>query len=729
MDDPAAHETASEGTGKTRRDFHEAEPNPHFLAFLLRKRSKSRKLSIFASIVAIVHLMARPDIGTAASKFEEIQSVLQNTKNEKTAQKLYKDLRHICARLPAALQFERGAAMLLARFTRDAPNALQIARKLAATVTDPTVVREIAITFQHFLLQDDLIALYTRLIKEFPADLGFLTTYFIVLLCAGRYPDAQQTGMSLIRQRKAIPHFLYEAFASFLLAEQTGNRLFYEFVPRFVDQANTQNYVSVVELKVHALLKLGRADDAVAYLRSPALSDLFSVLGIAMRRLELEALLAAGRTDEVGVRAADFLANVESDSLEEWRLAVQFAPDINELFERYDDGRHRSVWLMRIERAIAAGEDALPHIAGLVLQHAGKPWLFSDIKRYLSDPVCAGLADSRDAAVRAYATGAFDGVVQDPRTAIIAAQFAILQFADGAPRDCLESALAVIAPFAEPSVRVMAMRLRALLGDTAGAMTAWRELKLEAISYLSCGALVLVDLLRAADISQIKAFATATSDYCRIGLSHMLIYVQLAINAFNFTQAAQTFQLKKDIERNLVRYLCFAFELLVNPDTINEINTARFVSNAELAQFETKTDTSIVEIYFRDPRVTALIFPDAELRDWALLFNALAQLLYGVKVKDAALVAEMMATIAVSAVGGDWATVIAFAQGGAVSADAVLGPFQMLALKAIAKLGRATLPEAVTAQIRRFEQAEKRNHQPVDVPTIDDDELRYFFSE
>jgi hypothetical protein len=83
------------------------------------------------------------------------------------------------------------------------------------------------------------------------------------------------------------------------------------------------------------------------------------------------------------------------------------------------------------------------------------------------------------------------------------------------------------------------------------------------------------------------------------------------------------------IARNLVRCLCFAFELWLNPGAINEVTVARFVSNAELREFKGKTDRSTVEVYFRDARIMALMFPDAELRELALLFNALAQVLTG----------------------------------------------------------------------------------------------------
>jgi hypothetical protein len=450
--------------------------------------------------------MSRPDFGSIAVKFEEIQTVLQTTKNEKTAQKLYKELKRQSLRVPDSSQFERAAAMILARFSHDSFSAVQIARKLAPIATDPSIVREIAGTFQDYLLDSDLLAFHARLHKDFPHEVTFLDAYFINLLATGKYAEAQQLGLTMIRLHKSIPHILYEAFAAFLLAEHTGSSLFYQFVPRFIDEANTFGIESIVRLKVKALIKLNRAEEALTFLRSEAISGIFETLNIAARRLEIEVLQVLGNTAEIGIRAVEFLENVESDSLEEWRLALHFYPDIDSLFTKYDDGRHRSVGLMKIEKAIKQGEDVLPSITADINQNANKSWTFSDIKNYLNDNICVDLITSEDIAVRTFAKNVFDDEIVNPRTATIAAQFALLKYIETHDREILANAVAAIIGFDSPSVKVMLLRLTGLLGDTIKQFEIWQDLRLEAISWLSCGVLVIPDLLRERDLFHLKKF-------------------------------------------------------------------------------------------------------------------------------------------------------------------------------------------------------------------------------
>jgi hypothetical protein len=92
-------------------------------------------------------------------------------------------------------------------------------------------------------------------------------------------------GLAMIRLHKSIPHILYEAFAVFLLAEHTGSALFYQYVPRFIDETNTFGIESIVRLKVKPLIQLDRAEETLTYLRWETISAIFETLNIAARRI------------------------------------------------------------------------------------------------------------------------------------------------------------------------------------------------------------------------------------------------------------------------------------------------------------------------------------------------------------------------------------------------------------------------------------------------------------
>jgi hypothetical protein len=101
-------------------------------------------------------------------------------------------------------------------------------------------------------------------------------------------------------------------------------------------------------MRVESLLKIGQAQQALEYLRSEVVAPEFEHPSLAFRRLELNVLRACDMKDELVARALDLLENVESDSIDEWRILAEFAPDLDSLLAKYDDGRRLSPFLIRI---------------------------------------------------------------------------------------------------------------------------------------------------------------------------------------------------------------------------------------------------------------------------------------------------------------------------------------------------------------------------------------------
>jgi hypothetical protein len=348
-------------------------------------------------------------------------------------------------------------------------------------------------------------------------------------------------------------------------------------------------------------------------------------------------------------------------------------------------------------------------------KYANTGFVLGDIRKYLTEDLT--LPQISDPGVRAFLTNVFDSEVTDPRTAIIFSQFCLVQFADTNDFSLIDAAIDKCEQFRENrSVLVMLLRLKGIRGETRDQMAVWEELRLEGILYLSLGSMALPDFLRQADFKALGSISDATHDFVRMAGQNFMRYFQIGINIFNVTQVRDCLKLKHDVAVNLIAYFTFVFRFWFNAEAVDDLDGEGLQPNEVVRGYSSRTDRSIIELYFRDPRLAELMFPD--MTNWTLLFNGLAHLFVALKLKQKERIAPLCAEIVELGLGDGWQNVVGFARTKQIAADAPLNPLMLITLKTLARVHGVAVPVPFREAVDGLREAQQllREPAPVEIP-------------
>lgn len=111
------------------------------------------------------------------------------------------------------------------------------------------------------------------------------------------------------------------------------------------------------EMKINCLLNedlndKSKIEETLKYIKSKEVQDSLSHDPLHRSRLEIKIQTALGNFDAVGEKAAEILDTINADSIDEWKLAVKYYQDIENLIKKHNDGKLRGPQLAQIEHFI-----------------------------------------------------------------------------------------------------------------------------------------------------------------------------------------------------------------------------------------------------------------------------------------------------------------------------------------------------------------------------------------
>lgn len=545
-------------------------------------------------------------------KFDEIQGYVQD-KNFKNAERVIRDFAKskIPKNAPPFLQLYKAT---VAQGKGDFDEAIALCREIEDT--KPNNIHFLSSYIQSFRslgCEEECVPILKRMYAQLPKNTEVVTQLLILYWIVGMHKEAQEISMVLNRLQPSIRSQLIVAAACYFRALQENNNAFYQFAIRFIDLSKTLT-IDTISMKFDSLLKIGKAEDALAYIREQAIVDAIAYDQIALRRMEMEALKALGRNTELADCAYRFLKEINSDSLDEWRIIVEYHENAEAVIKELSDSRNRGPQLARIELAQKQGKDAMPLLISYCERYFGKGYLFSDIRPYLKADNRAKFEVVKDSAVHLWATGDYIGDAGNSREAAIKAQFLITKYLNDGDRAHLAEAANDCARFSDaPDCRLMLIKLAGMLGATAYAAEMRATLKLEAIQFLSLGCLYLPEMSAVLDTESLDGVCKLTADFCTRSISGYQSYINAGIRGNHFLVIDQASKLRTSVVNHVAWYFARVYSIFSDflaGKAVSESRLSMLVGAEEVAKMCTRTDDSAMPIYVSDERVHDVLYPE-----------------------------------------------------------------------------------------------------------------------
>lgn len=521
--------------------------------------------------------------------------------------------------------------------------------------------------------------IYQFLVDQFPEEVEYLLADIVLHFTTGDVKKAQELCMKLVQfekgkseDRKSVS-FIFAAFCSYARAKG-GEAPFYRMAAMFIDKINKQLInLDTAKIKFLSLLKSGdekQYSAALEYLNSEEIAKIFKADPIEYARLRIDAERLLGHTQSIGEIAADLLNTINPDMLDEWKLAVQYHPDIDKLINHHNNGLYRGPQLARIELALHKKEDPAPLILEYAQKYAQKPHLLGDLKPYLTPEVLNTLKSVQDPAIQCLINNKFDdSYVTTPNEATVNMKAQQLMRQNN--RQGFLDAVATLAEYAEnPTSRILLIRLSGLLNATVGQNKLWSEQHLENIQYLSLLSLYINELSHSWDLETLRKMTKLSRGFYSKGISQFPSYVNAAFNNYNFFAAEMSVQFYKSIQENIGRYLIDIYDIWLNilddPEQITPYKYRKIMGLNDIDKLEERIDESVFPLYFQDQTLHDLLFPS--VKPLTKLVSAATRVLFAMKL-DTANLPAVLAELESVAQGNQWQIFIDFVKGGCKSIE------------------------------------------------------------
>lgn len=351
--------------------------------------------------------------------FNEFKQALNNH-DLKTARRLRQDVHAIVRKKPILPPYDRAADMLYNLKEGNEIDAIIEARFLAKLPElNSDIVQSVIDTFSDLNYSEELIDYLNLVHSKYPQDIPTIESYFSQLFLHRRYNQCQIVAMELYRLKKSTQNQLYAAVASFMKAKsmeesitkfessdfnselpsnlKTQRTLYYTMAIKLVTQSG-DDCIDGNRLIVESQIALEQFDEALSTLESK-LDTVFSKDMITYFRLKMHALYKkfVKTKDEsisqiIAETAIKFIETISIDSIDEWRLIVEFHPNPNEIIAKYIN-KSRGAFLAKIEYSLKqiqlsnGNPEKVNDFIQFVLEYSNKysnrPFVLDDLLPYL----------------------------------------------------------------------------------------------------------------------------------------------------------------------------------------------------------------------------------------------------------------------------------------------------------------------------------------------------------
>ena len=172
---------------------------------------------------------------------------------------------------------------------------------------------------------------------------------------------------------------------------------FFKFAKSFLLKVKCTNWDTIYIL-FQSYLKIGEAQNALDYIRTKEIQEILAYDKLGLSRLEIEALKALEKFEEVGKIAENVLRTIDADSIDEWRLVVEYNSNAEAIIKELSDGIKRGPKIARIDLAKKEGKDIVPLLIEYANEKPNASFLFGDLRKYITDDIKPKLAEINDQA-------------------------------------------------------------------------------------------------------------------------------------------------------------------------------------------------------------------------------------------------------------------------------------------------------------------------------------------
>lgn len=532
-------------------------------------------------------------------------------------------------------------------------NAVTLARKISASQTSEGNICNILIRiFKTYNDTKHLEELYQRIIDQNPNDTEPLSWDLPYQLTNMNFIKAQERAMKIVQLTKDPKEkensIIFAAACSYFRGKY-DKPLFYRFSSSFLDKTNYIKYgvSDAVEIKINCLLNedpnnKSKFEEALTYLKSEEVQKCLAYDELHRSRLEIQIQTAIGNFDAVGQKAAEILDKINADSIDEWKLAVKYYSDIDNLIQKHSNGQLRGPQLAQIELALHRKEDPVPLIVNYATKYARKPHLIGDLSPYLTPEVLSKLSSIDDPAIQCLVEDRFDDSrfqIDNEATATMKAQELIRK----GDYSSLCQAATILDPYkTEGTSRVLLIRIAGLLNAPVAQNRLWVEQRLEAIQYLSLLSLYIFDTIRCWDLDDLKNMTKSTVTFTEKGLGAYINHLNASLHNYNFLTTEMAALFHKQLITNLSFYLMRVLQdwlaILSDVEQITPYKYEKYISIKEIQDtLEERIDDSVFPIYFKkDTEENKLLrqklFPS--FKNLAIGISAAVRLLFALKIDN-----------------------------------------------------------------------------------------------
>lgn len=492
--------------------------------------------------------------------------------------------------------------------------AVVLARKVAATKTSEGNICNILIRiFKNYNDTKHLGELYQLIIDHNPNDADPLEWDLPYQFTNMNYIKAQERAMkivSLVKDPKEKENAIIFAAGCSYLRAKVDKPLFYKFASSFLDKTS---YLKIkipelVEIKINCLLNedpnnKAKLEEALAYIKSEEVFKCLAHDELHRSRLEIQIQTALNNFTAVGEKAAEILNTINADSIDEWKLAVKYYADIENLIKKHNNGKLRGPQLALIELALHKKEDPVPFIIEYATKYAKKPHLLGDISPYLTPEVLPQLSSIEDPALQCLVGDKFDEnrfQADNEATANMKAQELIRK----GDRESLCQAVTLLDPYkTEGTSRVLLIRIAGLLNAPVAQNRLWVEQRLEAIQFLSLLSLYIFDAIRCWDLDDLKSMSKSTTNFTEKGIGVYINHLNASLHNYCFLTAEMAARFHKQLLDNLSYYLMRVIQdwllILTDIQQITEYKYEKYLSVKDIDSLEERIDDSVFPLYFK----------------------------------------------------------------------------------------------------------------------------------
>lgn len=565
------------------------------------------------------------------NKFNEVVTRIQ-TDEKKRTEKMMRDY--------AKTKFPKGCPPFLklaeayVHLTRhEYEKALAIAREIETTKpTEHIVCYNIIYIMKQCNLGEELLEIYKRLHERHTKETEVLKKIIIQQITLSHFAEAQTTVMQLIRNENSAENMLLAGTCSYFRAKAENSVIFYKMAVMFFDRSKILCQ-DIIEIKVDCLLAQGLYNEAIAFLQNAECEEKMSHDPISRIRTEMKIYEVQNQFDKVGELAVKFLNTINADSIDEWKLAVKYYPQVEALIQEKIEstkGKFRGPQLAKIELYKEKGQDITPLILEYANKYSGKPFLFGDIRPFLSPEIFSGLKGITDPALHCYINNSYPGEPTDERTTAMFAQSLLIKN----DKTSFRQACDICAKYPKhPDTRIMLIILAGHLNATVAQLQLWTEQKLEAINYLSLGCFYLNSCINAWDFDSLKKLLSSTESFAFKGYVSFASNIDAAYNNFNFRAMEMANQFRGQLEQNMMLYCAHVVNMWLkfidSVDEITAFKAEKLISLEKLDQLEIKVDDSVLPQYFNDPKLVELMFPS--IKSVTQIFSTVNRVLIALK--------------------------------------------------------------------------------------------------